>query len=73
MSSTSDKAIVPPKWDGEAKTFKMWWMRFLAYTKVHKFREALKERLERFLPISDTMVLDPANDAHKPRIEAKKK
>ena len=73
MSATPDKAVTLPKWDGEEKSFQVWWMRFQAYAKVHKFKEALGEKPEPDLPRSDSIPLQPTRDIHKPRIEANKR
>ena len=48
-------------------------MRFQAYAKVHKFKETIGDKPESYLPRTDSVVLDPTKEAHKPRTEAKKR
>ena len=47
-------------------------MRFKAYAKVHKFKEALGTSAENAMPAKDSTTLDPTKDRDKPKIEAKR-
>ena len=69
MSAPSEKAISLPKWDGGDKNFHTWWMRFKAYAKVCKFKEAIGTKPETMLPAKDEDPLDPVKN--KGEIEAK--
>ena len=48
-------------------------MRFKAYAKVHKFKEAMGTDPKNMMPAKISTTLDPSKDSHKPRIEAKKR
>jgi hypothetical protein len=39
-----------PTFDGKAKNFATWWKKFLAYAKMSKFKDILKETRDRNLP-----------------------
>jgi hypothetical protein len=43
MDDTSASKMIHtvPKWDGKAKTFQLWWVRFMAFAMVQKFSKAL--------------------------------
>ena len=73
MSAPSDKAILLPKWDGEDKKFHNWWMRFKAYAKVYKFKEAIGPDPENDLPADEADSLDETKDKEKPLIAAKRR
>ena len=73
MSTVSDKSLVLPKWDGEDKKNHLWWMRFQAYAKIHKLKQAIGigTEAEDALPDKDSDALDPTKDEDKPKIAAR--
>ena len=68
--SISDKTVTLPKWDGGEKTFQMWWVRFQAYAKTHKFKEAIAVTMDADLPNNDSDALN--ENADKAKILAKR-
>lgn len=51
-----------PQWDGERKTFQVWWTRFQSYAALQGWAVALKEDFERKLPMKEEGAFD-ANDS----------
>jgi hypothetical protein len=57
MSGGGIKSVGLPIFDGTHKTFQIWWVRFLAYSNVMKFKTALFRNTSQ-LPESDSTSLD---------------
>jgi hypothetical protein len=62
-----------PVFDGKAKNFPMWMMRFKAYAKMQKFAEAINPAGYAALTGTEATVLDPAVAANAAAIEARNK
>ena len=60
ISSGGIKSVKLPIFDGTHKTFQIWWVRFLAYSNVMKFKTALFRNTS-LLPESDSTSLDDSN------------
>ena len=45
--------------------FQTWWMRFQAYAKIHKFKEAIAVTVDANLPDKDSDALDETTDKDK--------
>jgi hypothetical protein len=57
MSGGGIKSVRLPIFDGTHKSFQIWWVRFLAYSNVMKFKTALFRNTSQ-LPESDSTSLD---------------
>jgi hypothetical protein len=60
-----------PKWDGKAKTFQLWWVRFMAFATVQKFSKALGADKESAMPASEDAVIAEDTEPGKNQIKAK--
>ena len=59
MADSETKSVRLPSFDGTHEGFQKWWMRFVAYAKVHKFSQALKPGLgDTDLPSAENAALD---------------
>jgi hypothetical protein len=73
MESSAVKSLKLPTFDGKKDKFQTWWTKFTAHASVFGFREALIIGGESDMPVRDTAALDPASEADKPKIAAKKR
>jgi hypothetical protein len=72
MDDTVSKTMhTVPKWDGKAKTFQLWWVRFTAFATVHKFSKALGAARESGMPASEDAVIAGTTDEGKLQLKAK--
>jgi hypothetical protein len=60
-----------PKWDGKAKTFQLWWVRFMAFATVHRFSKALGAVRESAMPTSEDAVIAEETEEGKLQLKAK--
>jgi hypothetical protein len=59
--------------DGKAKNFPMWMMRFKAYAKMQKFAEAINPEGYDDLPATEAAELDPVSEEDAVKISARNK
>ena len=69
---TSDRSAKLPLFDGKKGKFQMWWTRFQAYARVHKFTKALRPGGEPDLPDKEDEDI-PDSDSKKSEKEAARK
>jgi hypothetical protein len=72
-TSSSERSVRLPTFDGKAKSFMLWWIRFRAFATVYKFITALKPTYEANMPATEEEVLDEAVPSDKLKIEARKR
>ena len=70
-TSTSEKSVKLPLFDGDEEKFQIYWLRMKAYASVMKYSQALKETRDPNMPDKDDQVLDSSDDEDKKMIEAK--
>eukprot|EP00977_Amphora_coffeiformis_P019679 scaffold7386_cov160-Amphora_coffeaeformis.AAC.9 len=70
---SDNQSVKLPTFDGKAKKFTMFWMRFKAYAAVKGFLPALQDGGEGYMPPDEATVLDPSDPDEKLMIEAKKR
>jgi hypothetical protein len=72
-TSASKMMHTMPKWDhGKAKTFQLWWVRFMAFATVQKFSKALgADKESRTMPASGDAVIAEDTDPGKIQLKAK--
>ena len=74
-TTKSESALKLPSFSGKTEDFQLYWICFRAYAREKKFSAALKPALDDgtsgIANLSDNVdvVLDEANDTHKPQIE----
>jgi hypothetical protein len=74
MSSSYDKSVKLPTFDGAHKSFQLWWTRFTAFATVYKFNEAVrKDGPDPDLPSSESEVLDEDDEDDKKKIAMRKR
>jgi hypothetical protein len=72
MDDTTSKTMhTVPKWDGKAKTFQLWWVRFMAFATVHRFSKALGAVRESAMPTSEDAVIAEETEEGKLQLKAK--
>jgi hypothetical protein len=70
---SGSRSVRLPTFDGKSTSFAMWWIRFLSFATVYKFRRCLEETDEPDLPPTEATVLDETKDADKLMIAAKRR
>eukprot|EP00957_Ditylum_brightwellii_P166325 12662058-Ditylum_brightwellii.AAC.1 len=50
---SSTKSVRLPSFDGTAKLFQMWWLRFLAYASVYGFSQSIQHAVDPDLPATE--------------------
>jgi len=75
MDSAQQKSIRLPTFDGQAKNFQVWWIRFTAFCAVYKCQQACRPVAETDLPATEAEadVLDAEDDENAPAIAARKR
>eukprot|EP00957_Ditylum_brightwellii_P052791 4002643-Ditylum_brightwellii.AAC.1 len=56
------KSLKLPTFDGEQKTFQIWWMRFRAYGTVYGFAQSIKMTVDPNLPDTENTDIDESTD-----------
>jgi hypothetical protein len=72
-SSSGERSVRLPTFDGKSKTFMIWWIRFRAFATVYKFIEAVKPEDEAHMPATEGEVLDETVPADLLQIAARKR
>jgi hypothetical protein len=70
-TSASKTMHTVPKWDSKAKTFQLWWVRFMVFTTMQKFSKALGADKESGMPASEDAVIAEDTDPGKIQLKAK--
>ena len=65
MSSSSDRSLKCPTYDGKRSKFQQWWVQFNAHARVKGFADVLNEDLAVGLPKKETDAIDLSNDKGK--------
>ena len=65
MSSSSDRSLKCPTYDGKRSKFQQWWVQFTAYARVKGFADVLYEDLAVGLPKKETEAIDLSSDKGK--------
>lgn len=73
MDNTAVKSLKLPSFDGEHKSFQVWWTRFMAYAGVFGFAKALREGGESIMPRTDETAIDIATAPGRAKEAAKKR
>jgi hypothetical protein len=73
MSSSPEKSVKLPTFNGSHKSFQLWWTRFVAFAIVSKFIEAIsKGGPDPDLPSSESEELDEEDKDDKKMIATRK-
>ena len=70
---SESNSVKLPTFDGKAKNFTMFWMRFKAYGAVKGFLPALQDGGEDDMPVDEVTVLDLTDPDERKQNEAKKR
>ena len=54
MENSIEKSVKLPVFKGEQSKFQLWWIKFMSYANLHKFRQALTEDVEADLPTKES-------------------
>ena len=73
MSDETNSSVKLPVFDGEAKKYQSWWIRFQAYSRVKGFNVALRKSADLPVKEEDVDALDASNVNEKKKIVAVKK
>ena len=73
MDGLISKSLKLPLFDGEAKTYMIWWSRFEAYAGCIGFLDALEPGGEKVMPRSNKTIVDGTTDEGKLKNAAKKR
>ena len=69
---SENQSVKLPLFDGKAKSFTMFWMRFKAYGAVKGFLPALQDGGEANMPTDEATTLDVSDPVEKEQAAAKK-
>ena len=65
IDDSISKTVGVPLFTGEPDKYQMWWLRFLAFTTVKKFKKALKVGGKDDFPPKQDSVIDTSNETGK--------
>ena len=71
--SAETKGLRVPTFGGKQEDFHVWWTRFMAYSAVYKFVQALKVGGEVNLPATEATVIDFTTETGKKQVAALKR